>query len=129
VELQVTRRVKRDRIHAAAVAMDPQRDLLSHRSTRHQHGGILPEHVGNPPLKGLDHCPLAVSVRPRVCGERISRRSKKIGGGRAPSRAEPTLAPPHDLAPVTFGHAPSLYRHRDLLDHDLECGPAGWRMQ
>lgn len=66
VELQVARRVKRHRAHPAPVTVDPERDLLSHRSTRHQHRGLLPEQLGQPSFEGLDHGALAVTVRPRV---------------------------------------------------------------
>ena len=57
--------------------MDAQRDLLSHGSARHQHRGLLTEQLSDPAFKGVDHFTLAVSVRPRLRRQRISRRSRR----------------------------------------------------
>ena len=70
VQLEVARRVERDRRDAGAVAVEAQRDLLRHRPARHQHGGGLPEQVGDPLLEPLHEVPFAVVVgqRPVVDG-------------------------------------------------------------
>jgi hypothetical protein len=71
--------------------MNRQRDLLRHRSTRHQHHAILTEHLSNLAFESLDDRPLAVTVRPRVWRKGISRRAQNLRRTRAPPRTEPAL--------------------------------------
>jgi hypothetical protein len=63
VELQVAGRVKRDVSGVAPVRPDPQRDLLTHRATRHKDGRRLAEQRGDLLLEGRDQRALPITIR------------------------------------------------------------------
>jgi hypothetical protein len=44
------------------IAPDPQRDLLGHGATRHQHRCLLAEQIGDTTLQTLDHVAVAVVI-------------------------------------------------------------------
>jgi hypothetical protein len=67
--------------------MNPQRDLLGHRPTRHQHRRFLSQHLGDLTLERLDHT-RPVPVRPGGMGKRIRRRSENVSRRHTPGRPQ-----------------------------------------
>ena len=68
VHVEVALRMERDGRAAAALAPDPQRDLLRHRAAREESGRLFPEQLGDTLLEALDA--LAGSRRGRAARPR-----------------------------------------------------------
>jgi hypothetical protein len=94
VELEMARGMERDRRAGAALAPDPQRDLLRHRPARHEDRGLLAEEVRNAALEAPQPLALAVAVRAlRVVGGRRQGVEALPHGGRAVPGVEEALRP------------------------------------
>jgi hypothetical protein len=74
VQLEMTRRVERDRTTPTPIAVDSQGDLLRHRSAWQQGSSLLAHELGDAALERLDELALSVGVWPNVAGKRCRRR-------------------------------------------------------
>ena len=81
VQLEVAGRMERDRADPAAVAPDPQRDLLRHRPARHEHRRLLAEQLGDLLLEALDPLARAVRIRPLALVRRVGERRQGVASG------------------------------------------------
>jgi hypothetical protein len=110
VQFKMAGRVKCDDIHPPPVAVNSQRDLLSHRAAREQRRGLLAQKVGDAAFERLDELTLAVVVGPSVGRKCRCRRVQQLAGRDRTALTEPPFAPAPDIAPIALRHKPRLPR-------------------
>jgi hypothetical protein len=81
VQLQMAGRVKRDRVDAAGLAVDPHCGLLSHRPARKDSRRLHAEQLGHPLLEPRHQLAVAVVVGPVVSRQRVGRRPQAVARG------------------------------------------------
>ena len=122
VELEMAGRVKCDSTEPTSIAVNPQRDLLRHCAARQQRRGPRAEKPRDAAFKRRHELALAIAVRPGVRRDRRCRRPQQVRSRSRTALTKPPLTPPHNLAPITLRHQPSL------TANELSRAPAGGRL-